>query len=129
MIYRPKRQFVNLPDALTSAPMAMQWILFALVMIAASLIYLTAANWRLLPDEVKLVINPLVMVLCAVMSMHASAMWMSALHTMSALMAGLSLAVIGQVYQTGADSLWLFVLWSMLIAPWLYRVNDASFVL
>ena len=129
MIYRPKRQFVNLPDALTSAPMAMQWILFALVMIAASLIYLTAANWRLLPDEVKLVINPLVMVLCAVMSMRASAVWMSALHTMSALMAGLSLAVIGQVYQTGADSLWLFVLWSMLIAPWLYRVNDASFVL
>lgn len=129
MIYRPKRQFVNLPDALTSAPMAMQWILFALAMIAASLIYLTAANWRLLPDEVKLVINPLVMVLCAVMSMRASAVWMSALHTMSALMAGLSLAVIGQVYQTGADSLWLFVLWSMLIAPWLYRVNDASFVL
>lgn len=129
MIYRPKRQFVNLPDALTSAPMAMQWILFALVMIAASLIYLTAANWRLLPDEVKLIINPLVMVLCAVMSMRASAVWMSALHTMSALMAGLSLAVIGQVYQTGADSLWLFVLWSMLIAPWLYRVNDASFVL
>lgn len=129
MIYRPKRQFVNLPDALTSAPMAMQWILFALVMIAASLIYLTAANWRLLPDEVKLIINPLVMVLCAVMSMRASAVWMSALHTMSALMAGLSLAVIGQVYQTGADSLWLFVLWSVLIAPWLYRVNDASFVL
>lgn len=129
MIYRPKRQFVNLPDALTSAPMAMQWILFALVMIAASLIYLTAANWRLLPDEVKLIINPLVMVLCAVMSMRASAVWMSALHTMSALMAGLSLAVIGQVYQTGADSLWLFVLWSMLIALWLYRVNDASFVL
>lgn len=129
MIYRPKRQFVNLPDALTSAPMAIQWILFALGMIAASLIYLTAANWRLLPDEVKLIINPLVMVLCAVMSMRASAMWMSALHTMSALMAGLSLAVIGQVYQTGADSLWLFVLWSVLIAPWLYRVNDASFVL
>ena len=129
MIYRPKRQFVNLPDALTSAPMAMQWLLFALVMIAASLIYLTAANWRLLPDEVKLIINPLVMVLCAVMSMRASAMWMSALHTMSALMAGLSLAVIGQVYQTGADGMWLFVLWALLIAPWLYRVNDASFVL
>lgn len=129
MIYQPKRQFVNLPDALTSAPMAMQWVVFGLIMIAASLIYLTAANWRLLPDEVKLIINPLVMMLCAVMSMRASAMWMSALHTMSALMAGLSLAVIGQVYQTGADSLWLFVLWSLLIAPWLYRVNDASFVL
>ncbi len=129
MINQPKRQFVNLPDALTSAPMAMQWVVFGLMMIAASLIYLTAANWRLLPDEVKLIINPLVMMLCAVMSMRASAMWMSALHTMSALMAGLSLAVIGQVYQTGADSMWLFVLWSLLIAPWLYRVNDASFVL
>lgn len=129
MIYQPKRQFVNLPDALRSAPMAMQWVVFGLMMIAASLIYLTAANWRLLPDEVKLIINPLVMMLCAVMSMRASAMWMSALHTMSALMAGLSLAVIGQVYQTGADGMWLFVLWSVLIAPWLYRVNDASFVL
>ncbi|OOS23830.1 hypothetical protein B0681_09405 [Moraxella porci DSM 25326] len=129
MIYQSKRQFVNLPDALTSTPMAMQWVVFGLIMIAASLIYLMAANWRLLPDEVKLIINPLVMMLCAVMSMRASAMWMSALHTMSALMAGLSLAVIGQVYQTGADGMWLFVLWSVLIAPWLYRVNDASFVL
>ncbi len=129
MINQPKRQFVNLPDALTSAPMAMQWVVFGLMMIAASLIYLTAANWRLLPDEVKLIINPLVMMLCAVMSMRASAMWMSALHTMSALMAGLSLAVIGQVYQTGADGMWLFVLWSVLIVPWLYRVNDALFVL
>lgn len=129
MMHRPKRHHPNLPHALISAPMAMQWIMFGLVMIAASLVYLTAANWRLLPDEVRLIINPLMLLLCALLSARASAMWMSALHTVCGLMAGLSLAVIGQVYQTGADSLWLFVLWSLLIVPWLYRVNDAAFVL
>lgn len=129
MIQRPKSYLPNLPHALTSAPMAMQWILFGLVMIAASLVYLTAANWRLLPDEIKLVINPMILLLCAWISTRAVGVWMSALHTVCALMAGLSLAVIGQVYQTGADSMWLFVLWSALIVPWLYRVNDAAFVL
>ena len=44
-------------------------------------------------------------------------------------MIGLSLAVIGQVYQTGADSYLLFLIWTLLILPWLYRPNIGIFAL
>ena len=37
------------------------------------------------------------------------------LHSICGLMIGLSLAVIGQIYQTGADSYLLFLLWSVLL--------------
>jgi hypothetical protein len=44
-------------------------------------------------------------------------------------MIGLSLAVIGQVYQTGADSYLLFLIWTLLLLPWLYRPNIGIFAL
>lgn len=44
-------------------------------------------------------------------------------------MVGLSLAVIGQVYQTGADSYLLFLIWTLLLLPWLYRPNIGIFAL
>ncbi|MFW1806244.1 hypothetical protein ACG9Y5_19835, partial [Acinetobacter baumannii] len=40
-----------------------------------------------------------------------------------------SLAVIGQIYQTGADSYLLFLIWSILLLPWLYRHNICIFTL
>src|SRR5690606_11250307 len=51
------------------------------------------------------------------------------LDTVSGLMLGLSLAVIGQIYQTGADSYQLFLLWALLLLPWLYRPNIGIFAL
>src|SRR5690606_28744139 len=49
--------------------------------------------------------------------------------TVAGLMLGLGLAVIGQVYQTGADSYLLFLLWSLLLLPWLYRPNSGIFLM
>ena len=43
-------------------------------------------------------------------------------------MIGLNLAVIGQVYQTGADS-YLLLIWTLLLLPWLYRPNIGIFAL
>ena len=120
---------LTIAHALISPQMTAHFGLFGLALMAASMLYLVGANWLLLPDVVKIAIPMVVLVLCAVVSMRTTGVWMSTLHTVCAVMAGLLLAVIGQVYQTGADSLWLFVLWSVLIVPWLYRVNDASFVL
>ncbi|NUG52938.1 DUF2157 domain-containing protein, partial [Acinetobacter lactucae] len=51
------------------------------------------------------------------------------LHSVCGLMIGLSLAVIGQVYQTGADSYLLFLIWTLLLLPWLYRPNIGIFAL
>src|SRR5690606_26082765 len=51
------------------------------------------------------------------------------LATASGLMPGLSLAVIGQIYQTGADSCPLFLLWALLLVFWLYRPSIGVFAL
>ncbi len=45
-------------------------------------------------------------------------------------MLGLSLAVNwAGIYQTGADSYQLFLLWALLLLPWLYRPNIGMFAL
>lgn len=119
----------TIAHALISPQMTAHFGLFGLALVAVSLLYLVGANWLLLPDMVKIAIPMAVLVLSAVVSLRTAVVWMSALHTVCALMAGLLLAVIGQIYQTGADSLWLFVLWSLLIVPWLYRANDGAMVL
>ncbi|OOS22087.1 DUF2157 domain-containing protein [Moraxella pluranimalium] len=124
-----KTPSTTIAHALISPQMTAHFGLFGLALVAVSLLYLVGANWLLLSDMVKIAIPMAVLMLSAVASLRTAGVWMSALHTVCALMAGLLLAVIGQVYQTGADSLWLFVLWSLLIVPWLYRVNDGAMVL
>ena len=102
-----------------------------LTLIAVSILYLLAANWWMLPKVVQLAIPQL----CLLFSACASVFWtqhhrlQQCLDGISGLMLGLSLAVIGQVYQTGADSYLLFLIWSILLLPWLYRPNIAVFCL
>ena len=102
-----------------------------LALIAASFLYLIAANWLMIPKLIQLLI-PMLMLLCsAIGSMYFSGkQWIQqSLDTVSGLMLGLSLAVIGQVYQTGADSYLLFLVWAVLLLPWLYRPNIGVFAL
>lgn len=100
------------------------------VLIAVSLLYLVAANWFMLPDVVQLVIPLIFLVVTAVASVYVKQDYLiQTLHGFCALMVGLSLAVIGQVYQTGADSYLLFTVWAVLLLPWLYRRNIGVFLL
>lgn len=100
-------------------------------LIAVSILYLTAANWFMLPQFFQLAIPQLFLLLCAVASIFLVQhdYLVQCLHTISGLMIGLSLAVIGQIYQTGADSYLLFLIWSILLLPWLYRPNIGVFTL
>ncbi|MFW1849877.1 DUF2157 domain-containing protein [Acinetobacter guillouiae] len=100
-------------------------------LIAVSILYLTAANWFMLPQFFQLAIPQIFLLLSAVASIFfvQHDYLVQCLHTISGLMIGLSLAVIGQIYQTGADSYLLFLIWSILLLPWLYRPNIGVFTL
>lgn len=105
--------------------------IFSYVFMALSILYLIAANWLMLPDSIQLSIPPFILLVTAWVSVTdtLSEGVRQTLHGICGLMVGLSLAVIGQVYQTGADSYLLFLIWTLLLLPWLYRPNIGIFTL
>ncbi|MBR7681772.1 DUF2157 domain-containing protein [Acinetobacter nosocomialis] len=105
--------------------------IFSYVFMALSILYLIAANWLMLPDSIQLIIPPVILLITAWVSINdtLSEGIRQTLHGTCGLMIGLSLAVIGQVYQTGADSYLLFLIWTLLLLPWLYRPNIGIFAL
>lgn len=103
--------------------------IFSYLFMAVSILYLIAANWLMLPDSIQLSIPPVILLVTAWVSVTdtLSEGVRQTLHGICGLMVGLSLAVIGQVYQTGADSYLLFLIWTLLLLPWLYRPNIGIF--
>lgn len=104
---------------------------FGFTLLAVSMLYLVAANWFMLPQTIQLGIPQVLLLLSAICSLLVVKhdFLVQCLHTICGLMMGLSLAVIGQIYQTGADSYLLFLIWSILLLPWLYRQNIGVFLL
>lgn len=105
--------------------------IFGFSLIAISILYLVAANWFMLPQSIQLATPQLLLLLSALSSVFLvkNDSLIQCLHAISGLMIGLSLAVIGQIYQTGADSYLLFLIWSVLLLPWLYRSNIGIFLM
>lgn len=105
--------------------------IFGFSLIAISILYLVAANWFMLPQSIQLATPQLLLLLSALSSVFLvkNDSLIQCLHAISGLMIGLSLAVIGQIYQTGADSYLLFLIWSVLLLPWLYRANIGIFLM
>ena len=105
--------------------------IFSYLFMAVSILYLIAANWLMLPDSIQLIISPVILLVTAWVSINDTLNEgvLQTLHGICGLMVGLSLAVIGQVYQTGADSYLLFLIWTLLLLPWLYRPNIGIFTL
>ena len=105
--------------------------IFGFSLIAISILYLVAANWFMLPQFIQLVTPQLLLLLSALSSVFLvkNNLLIQCLHAICGLMIGLSLAVIGQIYQTGADSYLLFLIWSVLLLPWLYRSNIGIFLM
>nr|WP_228722578.1 MULTISPECIES: DUF2157 domain-containing protein [Acinetobacter] len=75
--------------------------ILGLALITVSLLYLMAANWWMLPDPVQLAIPMLILLCSATASIYFDQQeWVrQSLDTVSGLMLGLSLAMIGQIYQ------------------------------
>ena len=116
---------------LTNSSFIQHLHIFSYVFMAVSILYLIAANWLMLPDSIQLVIPPVILLVTAWFSIkdNLTEGVRQTLHSVCGLMVGLSLAVIGQVYQTGADSYLLFLIWTLLLLPWLYRPNIGIFAL
>lgn len=116
---------------LTNSSFIQHLHIFSYVFMAVSILYLIAANWFMLPNSIQLAIPPVILLVSAWFSTKdtLSDGVRQTLHSVSGLMIGLSLAVIGQVYQTGADSYLLFLIWTLLLLPWLYRPNIGIFAL
>jgi len=116
---------------LTNSSFIQHLHIFSYVFMAVSILYLIAANWLMLPDSIQLAIPPAILLITAWFSIKdtLSDGVRQTLHGVCGLMIGLSLAVIGQVYQTGADSYLLFLIWTLLLLPWLYRPNIGIFAL
>ncbi|PPB99933.1 DUF4401 domain-containing protein [Acinetobacter pittii] len=116
---------------LTNSSFIQHLHIFSYVFMAVSILYLIAANWFMLPNSIQLAIPPVILVVTAWFSTKdtLSDGVRQTLHSVCGLMIGLSLAVIGQVYQTGADSYLLFLIWTLLLLPWLYRPNIGIFAL
>ena len=96
------------------------FLFLGMILVAASVILFMAYNWSDLHRSHKFGIVQLLLVASTVVAGHRgldSTVGKAAL-TCSVIWVGALFAVIGQTYQTGADSFQLFLLWWVLALPW-----------
>jgi uncharacterized membrane protein len=131
LAWAEERRIADVPRALCVAgvtPDGTAWVRFAavltlwlgVVLLAASVVFFIAYNWDALGRFGKFALVE-VLWLCAVVGAfragidHAPG---KASLLAAALLTGALLALIGQTYQTGADTYELFAVWAALILPW-----------
>jgi uncharacterized membrane protein len=89
-------------------------------MLAAGVIFFFAYNWQELGRYAKfgLVEGAIVIALAFIWSLGLERASGKAALLVAALLAGALLALVGQTYQTGADTFELFTVWAIAILPW-----------
>ena len=95
------------------------FLAFGAAQFIAGLVFFFAYNWRALPDMAKIALPQAVMVLSFVLwAALPRASRLGAVAGIAATaMIGVSMAVVGQVYQLGADPWRLFAIWAALVLP------------
>lgn len=96
-------------------------LLFLGVLLAgAGMVFFLAYNWRELGRFAKfgLVEGPLLAALAVLWRLGLDRPAGKATLLLAALLAGALLALVGQTYQTGADTFELFAAWALAIVPW-----------
>jgi uncharacterized membrane protein len=91
----------------------------AIILLSAALIFFFAHNWPLLHYLTKFTIAGAIIVLAGFVSVvnAPDSLWQRAALLACCIASGALLALIGQTYQTGADSWQLFASWAALITP------------
>jgi uncharacterized membrane protein len=94
----------------------------------AGVVFFFAYNWNDLADVAKFAIVQAGLVIAAVgaVAVGLDRAFGQALLIAASVLAGVLLAVIGQVYQTGADAFELFAAWAALILPWAIISRSAA---
>jgi len=93
---------------------------FGALLIGAGIVFFVAYNWDLLGRFAKFVLIDVVIVAAVALSLWLgltniagkAALWVATVAV------GALLALVGQTYQTGADSFELFLVWAALALPW-----------
>lgn len=96
--------------------------LLTISLLSFAVINWVAANWSNLSTDTRLVLVQLIFTLSILIAFLACWRYKKlADYTIqfAALATGALLALIGQIYQTGADVWLLFALWAVLITPWM----------
>jgi len=97
------------------------WFLVSgLLLLVSGIVYFGAFNWQLLSRLQKLGLLQAVLIAFfgGVILRGLQSVEGRILLTAASVVVGGLLAVLGQVYQTGADSFLLFLCWALLILPW-----------
>jgi uncharacterized membrane protein len=89
-------------------------------MLAAAVVFFFAYNWQDLGRLAKFALAeaPLALALAIVWRVGLERLSGEAALFVAALLVGALLALVGQVYQTGADTFELFAAWALAILPW-----------
>ncbi len=94
----------------------------------AGIVFFFAYNWDNLAQVGKFAILEVGIVVCAAAALFVKLERLAGqvLLIAASILVGVLLAVIGQVYQTGADVYDLFSVWAMLIIPWVVASRSAA---
>ncbi|GAA5234866.1 DUF2157 domain-containing protein [Verticiella sediminum] len=98
-------------------------------LIAAAAVTFFAANWSAMGRFARLGLAEAALVLAAAVAFCAGRRWpvlASLALWLACALIGVLLALIGQVYQLGADPWQLFVLWAALMLPWTFASRQAA---
>lgn len=97
-------------------------------MLAAALVFFFAYNWQDLGRLAKFALAeaPIAIALVVVWRRGVEALSAQAALFVAALLVGALLALVGQVYQTGADTFELFAAWALAILPWALVARSAA---
>ncbi len=127
-----------LPSALKSTgllPNQHDWLQFldrillglGTLLLISGMVFFVAANWNALGHFGHFALTEALLLLSILLAWHLGIESLAGQSAAiaSALLVGVLLALIGQTYQTGADSWELFVPWTLLILPWVLIVRNS----
>lgn len=89
-------------------------------LILSGIVYFFAFNWDKVPPVFKFGLIQTAIFGCVIASFFykSKLLWEKFSLLSAAVLVGVFLAIFGQIYQTGADSYKLFMMWALLILPW-----------
>jgi uncharacterized membrane protein len=103
-------------------------LILGVALILSGIVYFFAFNWAKITPAMKLGSIQLTILVCLGIAYFYNLQQLSGkiLLLSAAVLVGVFLAVFGQIYQTGADAYQLFMLWAVLILPWVAIAEFAA---